>query len=132
MFTHFTQGSNDLPQAIRFYDALLHPLQIKRRESDDNSAMVCYQRTDNPPKFFVVKPYDNHPATAGNGSMIAFTAESESQVDQSYQAGIEHGGTDEGSPGERLEYAAGYYGAYLRDPDGNKIHIVYRGDLAGP
>lgn len=131
MFAHFTQGSNDLPTAIRFYDALLTPLNISRRESDDNSTIVCYQCTASMPSFFVVTPYDNNPATAGNGCMIAFSAESESRVDLSYKAGIAHGGKDEGPPGERLEYAAGYYGAYLRDPDGNKIHIVYRGDLDG-
>ena len=61
--------------------------------------------------------------------MIAFRATNREQVDQCYQNGISNGGTDEGPPGNRPQYADGYYGAYLRDPDGNKLHIVYRGDL---
>lgn len=47
-----------------------------------------------------------------------------------YDAGLAAGGADEGAPGERPHYAPGYYGAYLRGPDGNKVHLVYRGDLA--
>lgn len=129
MFAHFTQGSNDLPRAIRFYDALLAALNIKRRESADNVEIVCYQGNDtDSPGFFVCIPFDDKPASVGNGAMVAFRAENKSQVDNSYQAGMANGGTDEGPPGERPHYAKGYYGAYLRDPDGNKIHIVFRGD----
>ena len=50
-------------------------------------------------------------------------------VKESYAAGLQNGGVDDGAPGERVHYRVGYYGAYIRDPDGNKIHIVYRGDL---
>jgi len=45
------------------------------------------------------------------------------------QAGLLAGGCDEGEPGQRSHYGDGYYGAYLRDPDGNKVHIAHRGDL---
>ena len=76
-------------------------------------------------------PFDDKPASVGNGSMVAFNATNRSEVDRSYQAGMANGGTDEGPPGERPDYAKGYYGAYLRDPDGNKIHIVFRGDKQG-
>jgi len=61
--------------------------------------------------------------------MIAFLAPTEDAVTLAHSAGISTGGTDEGAPGPRPHYGMGYYGAYLRDPDGNKVHIVYRGDL---
>ena len=61
--------------------------------------------------------------------MIAFLAGSPEAVDHAYAAGMARGGRDEGAPGPRERYGRGYYGAYLRDPDGNKIHIAHRGDL---
>jgi hypothetical protein len=61
--------------------------------------------------------------------MVAFLASSYVVVNAAYEAGIAGGGTSEGLPGERPNYGKRYYGAYLRDPDGNKVHIVHRGDL---
>lgn len=129
MFAHYTQGSNELPKAAAFYDAVLAPIGVKRRD-EINNEFICYVSDDSSAaKFFLVAPINNKRATAGNGSMIAFHAANRAQVDESYQNGLSLGGTDEGAPGNRPQYADGYYGAYLRDPDGNKIHIVYRGDL---
>ena len=62
--------------------------------------------------------------------MLAFAAPSPEAVNRAYAAGIAAGGTDDGAPGQRPQYGIGYYGAYLRDPDGNKVHIAFRGDLA--
>jgi len=130
VFAHFTQGSNDLQRSASFYDALLAPLGVTRRDTTINDEVICYLGTETDlPRFFVVTPFDNKRATIGNGSMIAFTANSQEQVDQSYNGGLTNGGADEGAPGNRPQYTDGYYGAYLRDPDGNKVHIVYRGDL---
>jgi len=130
VFAHFTQGSNNLQRSADFYDALLAPIGITRREDKVGDEIICYLSAKNDlPRFFVVAPFDNNAATVGNGSMIAFTADSQEQVDASYNGGINNGGTDEGAPGNRPQYTDGYYGAYLRDPDGNKVHIVYRGDL---
>ena len=69
-------------------------------------------------------------ASSGNGSMVAFLAPSPEAVNAAHAAGLANGGTDEGMPGPRDHYAIGYYGAYLRDPDGTKIHFVHRGDSA--
>jgi hypothetical protein len=63
--------------------------------------------------------------------MVAFLAPSAAAVDAAYAAGMTAGGSDEGEPGERPHYGVGYYGAYLRDPDRNKVHVVFRGDLPG-
>jgi catechol 2,3-dioxygenase-like lactoylglutathione lyase family enzyme len=132
MFSHVTVGARDLEKAAAFYDAVLVPLGMKRRAvtPDGGPPAACWiEPASALPRFYVYMPYDGKPATPGNGCMIAFCAPSEAAVDTAFAAGLETGGADEGAPGPRLHYGAGYYGAYLRDPDGNKVHIVYRGDL---
>lgn len=133
MFSHITVGTNDLDTAAIFYDALLTPLGMRRRPvtPDGGPAAACWVTAHVAlPRFYVYAPYDREPASHGNGSMVAFLAPSADAVDAAHAAGLAAGGTDEGAPGLRPHYGAGYYGAYLRDPDGNKCHIVHRGDLA--
>ncbi|MFK5949381.1 MAG: hypothetical protein QM500_11515, partial [Methylococcales bacterium] len=72
---------------------------------------------------------DGKPASVGNGSMVAFLSPTIDAVNEAYSAGMSAKGIDEGKPGMRERYGDNYYGAYLRDPEGNKIHIVYRGDI---
>jgi catechol 2,3-dioxygenase-like lactoylglutathione lyase family enzyme len=74
--------------------------------------------------LWVVRPLDKQPATAGNGITIGLEAGDRPAVDAAYNAGIAAGGRDEGPPGIREHYSPNYYGAYVRDPDGNKICIV--------
>lgn len=80
-------------------------------------------------KVLCVLPFNGEPAKPGNGSMVAFAAPTVEAVAEAHAAGLAAGGTDEGAPGPRPRYGDGYHGAYLRDPDGNKVHIVYRGDV---
>jgi catechol 2,3-dioxygenase-like lactoylglutathione lyase family enzyme len=132
MFSHVTVGTRDLARATAFYDALLSPIGLIQRPvvPDGGPPAACWiNPLERLPRFFVYLPFDGNPATAGNGTMVAFLAGSAEAVDQAYAAAMAKGGTDEGAPGPRERYAKGYYGAYLRDPDGNKIHIAYRGDL---
>jgi catechol 2,3-dioxygenase-like lactoylglutathione lyase family enzyme len=132
MFSHATVGTSDLKQAAAFYDAVLLEIGLIPREvvPDGGPAARCWVRAGQAlPRFYVYQPFDSRPASAGNGSMVAFTAMSPEAVDRAHAAGLIAGGTDEGAPGLRPHYGAGYYGAYLRDPDGNKVHIVHRGDL---
>ena len=133
MFSHITVGSDDLTKAEVFYDVVLTPLGLRQRQvkPDGGPPMLCWMAKGRPvPMFFVACPFDHTPAKAGNGTMAAFLAPSREIVDAAYEAGISAGGICEGAPGPRDHYAIGYYGAYLRDLDGNKIHIVYRGDLS--
>ena len=133
MFSHVTVGSADLRQAALFYDALLAPLGLIRREvvPDGGPSALCWVSPNAAlPRFYVYSPLDGAAASAGNGSMVAFLAESESAVDSAYAAALRAGGICEGPPGQRPNYGPGYYGAYLRDPEGNKVHVVHRGDLA--
>jgi hypothetical protein len=74
--------------------------------------------------------FDKQPTSVGNGSMVAFLAATPAAVDTAYAAGSSAGGADTGSPGPRTHYGDGYYGAYLRDPDHNKVHLACRGDIS--
>ncbi len=133
MFSHVTVGVSDLDAAAAFYDAILSPLGLRQREvtPDGGPAARCWITPGQAlPRFYAYQPFDRQPASAGNGSMLAFLAGDEQQVRQAYAAGLLAGGSSEGEPGERPHYGKGYFGAYLRDPDGNKIHLVHRGDLA--
>jgi catechol 2,3-dioxygenase-like lactoylglutathione lyase family enzyme len=132
MFSHVTVGCADLVRAAAFYDAVLIPLGLRRRVvmPDGGPPAACWiGRTEALPRFYAHMPFDLKPASVGNGSMTAFLAPDAGSVDAAHKAGLANGGTDEGAPGPRPHYGGGYYGAYLRDPDGNKVHLVFRGDL---
>jgi catechol 2,3-dioxygenase-like lactoylglutathione lyase family enzyme len=132
MFSHVTVGTRDLARACVFYDAVLMCLSLLRRPvtPDGGPAAACWVSPQGAlPRFYVYEPFDGQPAVAGNGAMVAFQAASAQEVIAAYEAGIANGGTDEGTPGKRPQYGNGYFGAYLRDPDGNKIHVAYRGDV---
>ena len=132
MFSHVTVGCRDLARAAAFYDAVLIPLGLRRRAvtPDGGPAAACWITPGQVlPRFYVFMPFDGRPATVGNGSMTAFQAPSPGAVDAAHAAGLAASGTCDGPPGPRSHYGPGYYGAYLRDPDGNKIHLVHRGDL---
>ncbi len=129
IFSHVTLGTNNLDRAVEFYDAVLSPLGLVKDSITDNNETVGWSWAvpQSWPSFFVVLPIDEQPASVGNGTMVAFSAESSEVVDAAYQAGLKLGGQSEGEPGQRAQYGPGiYYGAYLRDLDGNKLHIVYR------
>lgn len=132
MFSHVTVGSRDLDRAGAFYDAVLQPLGLVRRPvaPDGGPASLCWIVPGAAlPRFYVYVPFDGKAARAGNGSMVAFQAPTPAAVDAAYAAGIAAQGADCGKPGPRPHYGADYYGAYLRDPDGNKVHVVCRGDV---
>ena len=135
MFSHVTVGSSDLHRAAAFYDAVLTQLGLTRRAvtPDGGPPAACWVHPQlQMPRFYVYQPFDGNPASVGNGSMLAFGAPSVAAVDQAHAAGLALGGKNEGAPGPRPHYGTGYYGAYLRDLDGNKLHIVHRGDLVAP
>ena len=127
MFSHVTIGTNDLPRAVAFYDAVLAPLGIERVPGK-YPGWAAWQRPGEAGKLWVGRPFDGQPASLGNGCMTAFAAPSRASVDAAYALAIAAGGVDEGPPGVRTSYAPDYYGAYVRDLDGNKLHFVRRGE----
>lgn len=126
MFSHVMIGTHDPARAWVFYDAVLAPLGIQRVKAKYEH-WAAWEQPGEAAKFWVGRPYDGRPAVAGNGCMTAFLAPTRAAVDAAYAAAIKAGATDEGKPGPRPHYTPDYYGAYVRDPDGNKIHFVRRG-----
>jgi catechol 2,3-dioxygenase-like lactoylglutathione lyase family enzyme len=125
MFSHMTIGASDLPRAIAFYDVVLAPLGIERLPVK-YATWASWQRPGEAPKLWVGLPFNKLPAHPGNGWMAAFSASSRKAVDQAYAAAMSAGAEDEGAPGLRPNFGPNYYGAYVRDLDGNKIHFVCR------
>lgn len=121
MFGHVTVGTNDLERAARFYDAVMATLG-HGRFPEAGETFVGYGSGNG--VFFVMTPFDGRAATVGNGVHVAFLAPSRAAVDAFYEAALAAGGTDEGPPGLRPHYHADYYGAYVRDLDGNKLQAV--------
>ena len=122
MISHTTIGVSDVHAARRFYDPLLERLGLVLKFADDKWA-GWKQPENERPLFIIMRPFDGKPASAGNGQMIALVAATRTLVDVCHSLGVQHGGGDEGKPGLRPEYHANYYGAYLRDPDGNKLCV---------
>jgi len=128
MFSHVTVGVTDFETAFAFYNTLLGApgLDLKFREDDRPWAGWKAPDADRP-LFVINAPFHGQPATTGNGSMTAFLASSRPQVDAAYRAAMAAGAVSEGKPGLRPEYHANYYGAYFRDPDGNKLCVCTHG-----
>jgi catechol 2,3-dioxygenase-like lactoylglutathione lyase family enzyme len=124
MLLYITVGSNDIPRATRFYDAVLETIGVVRRKSLSHESGYA-GRDDGRVWFWVVTPYDKKKAHFGNGSMTAFEAPSRSAVDAFHKAALAAGGTDEGGPGLRTSHHPHFYSCYVRDPDGNKLSAVY-------
>ena len=120
-FAHMSVGTNDLKRATAFYDAVLATLGLARLVTQPDA--VAYGRGS--PDFWIVRPLNEARATVGNGTHIAFRSARVADVDSFYTAGIAAGGLDEGKPGRRATYGAGYYGCFIRDPDGHKIEAMF-------
>ena len=116
-------GTNDLERAKTFYDQVLAPLGGKRTFANGDR-MQFYGSSTAPGMIALSKPYDEQPASFGNGTMFGFPAETKEQVDATHAAAIAAGATCDGEPGQRLPT---FYGAYFRDLDGNKVCIFKMG-----
>lgn len=113
-------GTNDMAKAAGFYDAVFATIGMTPAFKGDHER--GYAEADGRVTVFVVTPYNNKPATFGNGTQFIFHAPDKDGVHAFHSAALNNGGTDEGAPGPR-DYHPDYYGAYVRDPDGNKLHI---------
>jgi catechol 2,3-dioxygenase-like lactoylglutathione lyase family enzyme len=123
MIGYATIGTNDLEKAKVFYDAVLTPLG-GRRTFANGERMQFYGSKETPGMIAISKPYDEAPASVGNGSMFGLPAATTEQVDAAHAAAIAAGATCDGPPGRRMPT---FYGAYFRDLDGNKICIFKMG-----
>jgi catechol 2,3-dioxygenase-like lactoylglutathione lyase family enzyme len=121
-FLYLTLGTNDLARATAFYDAALAPLGLRRRATEADE--IGYAHPDDIRcRLWITRPFDGKAATVGNGSMPALIAADRAAVDRFHAAACAAGGRDDGAPGLR-PYGPGFYAAYVRDPDGNKLSAV--------
>ena len=126
MLTYITLGTNDFQRSVDFYDAILTVLGCSRLPAwTEGWAMWGDENTpDEEFRFCICPPFDGHPATAGNGTMFAFSADNAELVRRFHATGLLAGGESEGAPGTRTAYGPDFYVAYLRDPDGHKLACV--------
>ncbi|MDA0230064.1 MAG: VOC family protein [Proteobacteria bacterium] len=120
MLSYVMVGSSNVKRTVKFYTAALAPLGYVPDDQSKSYIGFGPKGAPDKAKFFVSKPFNKKPPTAGNGTMITLKANSRKAVDGFHAAALANGGTDEGKPGLRPADGSNYY-AYMRDPDGNKI-----------
>ena len=118
MIGYITLGTNDLDRAGAFYDTLLSEIGARRTMTDER--MLGWGTKTSKTMFSVIKPFDLHDATIGNGVMIALDVGDAEAVQRVYDKALALGATDEGEPHDRGS-TMGFYGGYFRDLDGNKL-----------
>jgi len=119
MIGYVILGTNDLPRAKAFYDTLLAEIGIKRLMEFGDRGYAWGVAMDKP-ALGIMKPFDQKPATVGNGVMAAIAVDTRDKVDRLHKKALELGGKDEGAVGLRGE---GFYAGYFRDLDGNKLNV---------
>lgn len=122
VISHITLGTNDAERSARFYDDVLGVLGFARLPKPPGKP-PAYEK-DGGPVIYLYPPEDGRPATWGNGTHIAFVADTHEAVRAFHEAALRLGGSCEGAPGPRPHYGEDYYAAYVRDPDGNKLQAV--------
>lgn len=125
---HVSIGVSDVGRAAQFYDAALGALGYKRIMEYMPYA-VAYGK--NGPELWVQLPHDRNAPSVGNGAHIAVNATTKNAVQAFHSAAVEAGGVDDGAPGPRADYSPDYYGAFVRDLDGNKIEAVLIANAKG-
>ncbi len=116
MLGYATIGVNDMDRAVAFYDGLLAEAGAKRLMDMDR--IKFYGTAPDQAMLAICIPHNEEPQNCGNGNMVAIPGGSREGVDKLYAKAMELGATDEGEPGERMPV---FYGAYVRDLDGNKL-----------
>ena len=125
MFSHLFIGVTDFERALAFYNRVMPVLGIEPRFCDRARPWAGWQSPGEPrPLFLIGTPFDGRAHEPGNGQMVAFLAATRAIVDAAHAAALASGGTCQGAPGLRPEYHAHYYGAYFRDPEGNKLCVA--------
>lgn len=118
MIGYVTLGTSDLAKGAKFYDALAAEMGVGRMMDFDT--FIAWGTADGAPGVALTYPFDKEPASVGNGVMVALQAKDPAQVDRLYEIAMAEGGTCEGKPGPRGD--DGFYAAYFRDLDGNKLN----------
>jgi catechol 2,3-dioxygenase-like lactoylglutathione lyase family enzyme len=127
MIGYVTIGTNDVPRSTAFFDAALEPLGYARTFEGGGWAGYGPGGQKEGLELYLATPENGKEACFGNGSMLGFKAPSRAAVEAFHAAALSVGGKDEGAPGVRGESDPPFYGAYVRDPEGNKFCAYYKG-----
>jgi predicted lactoylglutathione lyase len=122
MIGYVTLGTNDLTKHAAFYDAIASEMGIGRMM--EHETYIAWGRPGGAAGIGLTRPFNGAPATVGNGVMVALEAKDRAQVDRLHALALSLGGADEGAPGDR---GGGFYAAYFRDLDGNKLNAFVMG-----
>lgn len=120
MIDHVSIAVRDLEAATRFYEAVLATLGFARLET--RPATVGFGKQY--PEFWINLRTDLAPLSEHSGAHVCFRARSSELVDAFHAAALAAGGASDGAPGYRPQHGEGYYAAFVRDPDGNRIEAV--------
>jgi putative acetyltransferase len=132
MFSHVTVGAREFSVSFDFYAAVTRQIGLVLHFAEPDREWAAWRKPGTArPLFIIGRPQDNDPASPGNGQMVAFIASSHRIVDRCHKLALQNGGTDAGLPGPRPEYHPHFYGAYFRDPDGNKICVCCHDEAGG-
>lgn len=124
MISHVFIGITDFPRALAFYTPLLQSLDLSLKFCDAEKPWAGWVACHAPRPLLVIgHAFNGDVSTPGNGQMIALLAADRKTVRRCHALALENGGICEGEPGLRPQYHAAYYGAYFRDPDGNKLCV---------
>ena len=121
MIDHISIAVRDLAKAEAFYKALLAPLGIAKLREWPGAAIGFGKKY---PEFWINQRNAMDRVADDSGVHICLRAPDTRAVDAFHAAAVKSGGASDGAPGPREQYHAGYYAAFVRDPDGNRIEAV--------
>jgi len=124
MIAYTMVGTKNLNEAKVFYDPIFALMGMEPCWNDDLSVSYGKLKDTSIPRFFIGYPFNKDQANVGNGTMTAFKCSNIDTINKIYETAISKGGSCEGPPDYRPHYGEGFYAAYLRDPDGNKVAFV--------
>jgi len=120
MIDHTSIPVQDLAASATFYDRVLEPLGMRRLAERPHS--IGFGRKY--PEFWL----NARPGMAGipddTGYHIGLRARTTEAVDDFHRIAVSEGGRCDGPPGPRKAEMTTYYGAFIRDPDGNKVEVL--------
>lgn len=133
MLSHVYIGVADFARALTFYSGVMDKLGFVLKFAEPEIPWAGWMQAGKPrPLFLIGRPSNGQAASPGNGQMVALLAPDRDAVNRCYFWALDNGATDEGAPALRPNYHPHYYGAYFRDPDGNKLCVCFHDPVDDP